>query len=462
MSMSGSGRDRGSTKRESSAQAGVAEDGERLQNENQRLRERIRELEDMQRDLGRQQKLEQIVLHTLVETCPFRIYAKDLAGRFIFGNSELAKALGAVPDQVVGKNDSDFFPADLAQRYHDDEQRLYETGEAILAKEEPTTDPDNGEPWWLLTSKVPLRDPDGNIFGLVGIGFNITARKRLEQDLVERNQALQEANAELVRTREELVQSSKLAALGALVAGIAHELNTPIGNSVLVATTLQESVRDLEASLARGMTRGELRVFMDKAHEGTEILRGSLARAADLVVSFKQVAVDRTTAARRVFNLKETVSEILLTLSPTLRKSTHRVKTDIPDNLMLDSYPGPFGQIVTSLINNALVHAFDGVAKGIIRIEAAEEERDKVRVVISDNGRGIAEAHLARVFDPFFTTKLGQGGSGLGLSVAYNLTTGILGGSLEVTSRAGEGARFELHLPLVAPQPPGEPAVSTG
>ena len=450
--MRGSGSDHGSPKREPARQRDVAENGEALRAENLRLRERIRELESMQRDLGRQQKLEQIVLHTLVETCPFRIYAKDLSSRFIFGNSELAKAVGAAPDQVVGKNDYDFFPAELALRYHADEQRMYETGEAILAKEEPTTDPETGEPWWLLTSKVPLRDPDGKVFGLVGIGFNITARKRLEQDLVERNQALQEANAELVKTREELVQSSKLAALGALVAGIAHELNTPIGNSVLVATTLQESVRDLEASLARGITRSELRLFMDKAHEGTEILLASLSRAADLVASFKQVAVDRTTAARRVFNLKETVGEILLTLSPTLRKTSHRVKTDIPADLMLDSYPGPFGQIVTTLVNNALVHAFDGINKGTIRIEAVAEGDQKVRIVISDNGRGIADAHLTRVFDPFFTTKLGQGGSGLGLSVAYNLTTGILGGSLEVTSRAGEGARFELRLPLVAPQ----------
>ena len=426
---------------------------EGLRRENAALRARLVELEAFQRNTQKQQTLEQIVLRTLVETCPFRIYAKDLDSRFIFGNTELAKALGTVPDQVIGKWDFDFFPAPLAERYYNDERHLFATGEPIIAHEEPTTDPDTGDLWWLLTSKVPLRDSNGKIFGLVGVGLNMTERKRLEQDLVDRNQALSDANAELLRTREQLVQSSKLAALGALVAGIAHELNTPIGNSVLVATTLQEALTDLDTKLVHGMTRSDLRTFMDKARDGTAILIHSLSRAADLVASFKQVAVDRTTAARRAFKLKETVDEILLTLSPALRKTTHRVEVQIPDDLVLDSYPGPFGQVLTSLINNALVHAFDGITEGVIAITAERDGDQGVRIVVSDNGHGIAEAHLGRVFDPFFTTKLGQGGSGLGLSVAYNLVTGILGGNIEVTSRPGAGASFHLALPLDPPQP---------
>ena len=410
--------------------------------------------------LHEQQTLEQIVLRTLADTCTFRIYAKDADGRFVFCNTEMVRSLGASNDDILGKRDFDFFPLSLAESYSRDERHLLETGESILEKEEPTTDPATGAPWWTLTSKVPLKDAEGRIVGLVGIGLDLTERKRLEHELVERNDALLAANAELVRTREQLVQSSKLAALGALVAGIAHELNTPIGNSVLVATTLQEALANLEVKFADRLTRSDLCAFMEESREGIDILIRSLSRAADLVASFKQVAVDRTTAARRAFKLKETVDEILLTLSPALRKTTHRVEVQIPDDLVLDSYPGPFGQVLTSLINNALVHAFDGITEGVIAITAERDGDQGVRIVVSDNGHGIAEAHLGRVFDPFFTTKLGQGGSGLGLSVAYNLVTGILGGDIDVTSQPETGARFVLRLPLVAPHPAVELAAS--
>lgn len=423
-----------------------------LRAENERLRRRIAELESDRKDSSGQLMLEQIVLHTLVETCPFRIYAKDLESRFIFGNSELAKAVGVELDLLMGKTDADLFPQELAVSYLADEQPVLRNGQPMIAREEPSADPETGDRWWLLTSKVPLRDPDGKIIGLVGIGLNVTERKRLEQELLQSNNELTQLNRHLLETREQLIQSEKLAALGALVAGIAHELNTPIGNSVLLASTLLENTHALAGCLTKGLTRSQLDSFLAETEKGADLLMLSLQRAADLVTSFKRVAVDRTSAQRRRFNLHEMVSEVLLTLGPSMRKSTHRADCEIPAEITLDSYPGPLGQVLTNLITNAVLHAFDGRQNGEIRIAAALQEDDRVCITVRDDGVGIVKENLARVFDPFFTTKFGQGGSGLGLNIAYNLVRGILGGHIRVASELGQGTCFTITLPGTAPE----------
>lgn len=420
--------------------------------ENERLRAVIAELEAELKATRDNLALEQIVLHTLVETCPFRIYAKDRASRFIFGNSELAKAVGVELDALMGKTDAELFPDDLAAAYLADEQPVLTLGQPMIAKEEPSIDPITGERWWLLTSKVPLKDADGTVIGLVGIGLNVTEHKRLEHELRERNRELTELNQNLLETREHLIQSEKLAALGALVAGIAHELNTPIGNCLLLASTLQESSRSLAKRLATGITRSQLDTFLAETGKGADLLVLGLHRAADLVSSFKQVAVDRTSVQKRPFNLHEMVSEVLMTLGPSLRRSTHRIELDIPADIELDSYPGPLGQVLTNLINNAVVHAFEGRQNGLIRVSAAALGDNRLLVKVQDNGTGIAREHLARVFDPFFTTKLGQGGSGLGLNIAYNLVRGVLGGQIHVTSDEQHGTSFSLTLPKQAPE----------
>jgi signal transduction histidine kinase len=177
----------------------------------------------------------------------------------------------------------------------------------------------------------------------------------------------------------------------------------------------------------------------------------SLQHAADLVSSFKQVAVDRASVQRRSFCLRNVVDEILLTLEPGLRRTTHKVVCRIPVGINMDSYPGPLGQVLSNLINNAVLHAFDGRQKGRIEISAEPEGANQVCIAVRDNGAGIKESHVARVFDPFFTTRLGQGGSGLGLSIVYSLVSDVLGGRIEVSSREGEGSCFTLTLPLVAP-----------
>jgi PAS domain S-box-containing protein len=273
----------------------------------------------------------------------------------------------------------------------------------------------------------------------------------LETRVGERTQELTEAMDRLQATQSELVRSEKLSALGSLVAGVAHELNTPIGNSLTVASTMLDQTREFDQALAAGLTRSKLENYLANTKEGTGILMRSLRHAADLVASFKQVAVDQTSVNRRRFGLHDTVEEILLTLGPSIRKTHHVVQTRIDPHLYMESYPGPLGQVLTNLINNALVHAFDGRQNGVVSIAAEMQGATHVKITVQDNGVGIPPAHLERVFDPFFTTKLGRGGSGLGLNIVYNLVREALGGSIMVSSTPGEGACFTLVLPLQAP-----------
>jgi two-component system NtrC family sensor kinase len=281
------------------------------------------------------------------------------------------------------------------------------------------------------------------------VELNSTLEQRVSERTIELTQALSQLSA----TQDALVQKEKLAALGSLVAGIAHELNTPLGNSFTVASTMLDHALEFTRALDNGVKRSTLDTYVANTQLGGEILMRNLRRAVDLVASFKQVAVDQTSENLRMFRLRETVGEILMTVGPSIRKTSHSVAVDIPESITMTSFPGPLGQVITNLVNNALLHGLQDRQQGIISIAARLQGADTVDITVSDNGVGIPEAHLNRVFDPFFTTKLGQGGSGLGLNIAYNLVTQTLGGTVRVESPMGQGARFILNLPLVVPAP---------
>lgn len=273
-----------------------------------------------------------------------------------------------------------------------------------------------------------------------------------QQELVRRNNLLSDALENLSTAQAELVRTAKMSALGSLVAGVAHELNTPLGISLLVASGLEEQTNAFSAEMQKGLTRSALQAFVVSTQESADVLLRSLRRAADLVSSFKQVAVDQTSEKRRQFRLDDTVAEILRTLGPSIRSSTHTVESSIEPQLQLESYPGALGQVLTNLVMNTFRHAFDGRSKGHVHIHAKPFGQNKVELTVRDNGHGIPAAHLDRVFDPFFTTKLGQGGSGLGLNIVFNLVQDVLGGTIRVDSVEGEGTCFTLVLPLVAPK----------
>jgi PAS domain S-box-containing protein len=284
----------------------------------------------------------------------------------------------------------------------------------------------------------------------------------LEQRVNERTRELSEALQHLTVAQAELVRTEKMSALGSMVAGIAHELNTPIGNSLTVASTLQDHARNFETHMAAGIKRSKLEEFVGNTKTGASILMRSLQHAADLVSSFKQVAVDQTSLNRRAFHLKESVAEILLTLGPGIRKTTHVVHNAIEADIVMDSYPGPLGQVLTNLVNNAVVHAFEGRAHGNVWVHAEVLRPGWVTIRVRDDGVGIPPENLGRVFDPFFTTRLGQGGSGLGLNIVYNLVHKSLGGTISAESTLGVGTCFTIVLPLAAESASPEETPPTG
>lgn len=306
----------------------------------------------------------------------------------------------------------------------------------------------------------------------LGTHININERKMHEQQIEQLNTNLEyrveQRTAALIKTLEnlkhtqdELLQSEKLASLGALVAGIAHELNTPIGNAVMVASSLLQNQRTFKIKKDAGLTRNALDEFINEVEESSIIIERNLERAAELIKSFKQLAVDQTSYQRRQFDLKTLVDEIFLTLNPSIRKNKIELITDISEGIIFDSYPGPLGQVLINLINNAIIHAFDQQETAQITLSTKHIKKDWLLLKVSDNGVGIPIRNHNKIFDPFFTTKLGQGGSGLGLHIIYTLVTGLLGGRIELQSKTESvlentleaGTVFLLHLPLNAPQP---------
>lgn len=315
----------------------------------------------------------------------------------------------------------------------------------------------NGELRWFALSSTPRRLANGHIV-FDGIESDITARKEIESKLEQLNQSLETRVAErtweltraldnLNHAQQELVQSEKLAALGSLVAGVAHELNTPLGNAITVASTVQHAHHTILKSLAGGLTRQGLQTFVDTVGEASEMLNRNLTRAADLVNNFKQLAVDQTSHQKRSFLLTEVVEEVCAVMAPSLRKGSIQIKAEIDPELALDSYPGALSQALMILISNATTHAFTGRDSGTIQMTGQRAPGQEVRIQVADDGVGIPAEHIQRIFEPFFTTRLGQGGSGLGLHILYNMVKGVLGGHVSVNSVVGQGTTFTIILP---------------
>ena len=263
-----------------------------------------------------------------------------------------------------------------------------------------------------------------------------------------------QAYQQLKQAQAQLIGHEKLAALGALVAGVAHELNTPIGNSLMMASALQEKTDILEQRLGSGsLQQSELSTYLQESNEASTLIMRALSSAADLVASFKQVAVDRTTAHRRLYELQQTSHEIIATMMTQIRQSGHTIEMQVPEGIYMDGYPGPYGQIISNFINNALLHAFAGRTGGRMLLSASTPVAERVQIRFQDDGAGILEQDLKQIFEPFFTTKRGEGGSGLGLSIIYNIVTSLLHGQISVESSVGKGTVFTLDLPLTAPAP---------
>jgi two-component system NtrC family sensor kinase len=275
-------------------------------------------------------------------------------------------------------------------------------------------------------------------------------------ELTEANTELTQALAHLKTAQHELVESEKLASLGRLVAGVAHELNTPLGNALTVVSALEDRWGKLETMLAGNvpMRRSHLEDLAKDTRRGQDILQRNVQKAADLVRDFKQVAIDQTTDSRRSFDLAQVIEDVLVMVEPSFKHTPFTIQTELSSGVSMNSYPGALGQVLTNLLMNALVHGFEGSAAGTVTVRCcgAVDAEDTVELQVQDDGRGMDESVRRRIFDPFFTTKLGTGGSGLGMHIVHNIVTNVLGGQIEVISSPGAGTRTLIRLPRVAPQ----------
>ncbi len=281
--------------------------------------------------------------------------------------------------------------------------------------------------------------------------FQADALEQVNQTLEAR---IAERSAELKHAMGHLLQTEKLASLGSMVAGITHELATPLGNMRLAAASLSEYVQKLSADMKAGrMTRSGMEKFMTFCRDTTDLIDRSSQRSEALMLSFKQVSVDQTSERRCIFDLRQIVEHTIHALGPTLKTTPFKLIMEIPEGILLDSYPGPLEQIITNLVNNSLIHAFPEREEGCM-VVCAQLQGDMLEIVYSDDGVGIPEAVRLCIFDPFFTTKAGAGGSGLGMYTVYKLVTGLLGGTIEVgaTVTGGAGASFTLRIPYSSPE----------
>jgi signal transduction histidine kinase len=312
---------------------------------------------------------------------------------------------------------------------------------------------------------VAARDEVGDMARAVQVfQENALVKRQVEDELRAAKERAETALAVLRDAQASLVESEKLAALGALVAGVAHEVNNPVGISLTVASSLARRCDAIDAALADGpLRRSTFTSFLADNRDAANQLVTNLQRAAELVQAFKQVAVDRSHAERRAFDLAETTNQIVASLLPAARKQRIAVDLGIPPNLVVDSYPGAYGQVLTNLFLNSVTHAFHDREAGTIRIEASRTHDGGVQVTFSDDGAGMTDDVLRRAFEPFFTTRRGQGGTGLGLNITYNLVTHQLGGRISVESEPGRGTRFRMNMPLSAPRadiPEAEPRLT--
>ena len=406
-------------------------------------------------------------LEIIFESSPVGLLLTEPSPSFAFAkaNQSALDLFGYAREEVLGKTGSEL---GLWRDAADREQMIQQLQQGPLAQREARGVRKDGSTFLCMIQarKIDLGGGTRTIWS----AEDITELRRIEHEVRElnveledrvqkRTEELRKANTQLSTTVEhlqlaqsELVRSEKLASLGSLVAGVAHELNTPIGNGVMAVSTMRGALKSFRERSAEGLKRSLLDSFVEAVETGSLIAERNLERAAELVTSFKQVAADQTTSQRREFRLDEVVHEIALTLGPSLRHSVAQLSLDIPDDIRMESYPGPLGQIITNLITNATVHAFPDRDQGRIRLQAKADDR-QVQIWVSDDGVGIPASLLPRIFDPFVTSRMGSGGTGLGLHIAHNIAANVLGGRISATSSEGRGTTFEIEIPLLAPQP---------
>jgi PAS domain S-box-containing protein len=388
--------------------------------------------------------------HTLADSIPQLVWMAEAGGRIFWFNNHWHEYTGT----PVAKAESHDWQAILAPAsLHEARDRWAQALVAGTALEiEVSLRGKDGQYRPFLTRAVPLRDSAAAVYGWIGTHIDISERKRSEQEIRSARDAAEAALQNLRETQNSLIEAEKLAALGRLVAGVAHEINTPIGTSLTVASSLERKTAMIAEELAQGnLKRSTLREFLEISRAASSQLVANLNHAAELIQSFKQVATDRNYANQRVFDLGDLTEQVILSLRPGLRKQNLALNVDCQSDLTMNSYPGPYGQVLTNLFLNSVAHAFPDGRDGTIDVKVQASGDENVEILFSDNGRGMSLDVRRKAFDPFFTTRRDQGGTGLGLHIVHTVVTNCLGGRVNLESEPGEGTRIQLILPRVAP-----------
>jgi PAS domain S-box-containing protein len=388
--------------------------------------------------------------HTLADSIPQLVWMADAIGKVYWFNNHWHDYLGTSAADTASLDWQTILePASLLEA-RNRWARVLEAGTAL--EMELSLLGKDGQYRPFLTRSVPLRDPSGAIYGWIGTHIDISERKRNEQAIRDARDTAETALQDLKETQNSLIEVEKLAALGRLVAGVAHEINSPVGTSLTVASALERKT----ATIAKEMTQGTLRrssllEFLGIIREASSQLVANLNHAADLIQSFKQVATDRNESNRRTFDLGDLTEQIVLSLRPGLGEKNLTLKVECQPDLTMISYPGPYGQVLTNLFLNSITHAFPDDKAGAIDIRVLAAGNDYVEILFSDDGCGMNPDDRRKAFDPFFTTRRDQGSTGLGLHIVHSIVTNYLGGRVHLDSEPGKGTKIRLVLPRAAP-----------
>jgi len=386
-------------------------------------------------------------------------------GRFrvVEVNDTALRMSGLTREQMIGSDLELLVSPEVIRRNH---QVCVETGQSVM-REEPIEL--QGKTTWWLSTHAPLRNAKGKITQLIGTSIDITDRRAAELQLAEKTEELSLTLATLKNTQSDLIRAAKMAALGNLVAGVAHEINTPVGTAIMTASTLENASQNITRNLEDGkLKKSSFEDYLGVATECSQLILNNLQRAGELIQSFKQVAVDQSSLHERTFLLKPYLQEVVTNLTPKIKQTPHSITILGEEDITLSSYPGAIAQVITNLIINSLTHAYPDDTPGHLTIELTQEnsgpessrpesskpESDKqcTRIVYSDDGCGIPPDNQNHIFEPFFTTARAQGGSGLGLHLVYNLITQKLEGHITVIhqpnpNKPSQGTTFIITLP---------------
>lgn len=396
----------------------------------------------------------------------------DGDGNFQWVNEGYTKLFGLTLDGLkttVSENIiSERTPEYIREKYEHCKKTLETVSYELQSKD------GKGNPIWVSVTLTPILDENGKLSKLVSIDADITKIKNVEKAIIEqkneiekqrdllkgqteeilqqkqelelKRQELDKTLTELQSTQKKLVESEKMAALGNLVAGVAHEINTPVGIGIAASSSMATRTEAMEESFnSKKMTMSDLQNYLAATKQSCELILSNLNKTAELVKSFKQVSIDNMTEQKRTFNFLEYLNDIVRSMGPKIRVRKVDVVIDCPPDIELNSYPSAYYQIINNFLNNSLLHAFEEEDNGSMTIKAFIKD-GIFHIIYSDNGKGIPPQNVSRIFEPFFTTHMQQG-SGLGMHIVYNIITQKLGGEISLESKLGEGVRFTITIP---------------